>query len=239
MQQYLITGGFGRLGTELRGKLPAVAPTSAEMDILDEKRAAYYLLHYPVTAILHLAAISDSVAAEKDKLRSYKINVQGTAVMACAAAKFHKKIIYISTDYVFPGTGGNYKETDAPSPANWYGFTKYAGELEIKSRTENFLIIRTAFRPSQWPFPTAYSNVVTSADYVDVIAQEILLSLQLNLSGILHIGTAPKTLYELARRRNPGVDEELAPETFPKRKDLSVDKWKEIKKNASRARMPV
>lgn len=220
------------MGSELRGKISAVTPTSAEMDILDEDRVAHYLLHYPVTAILHLAAISNSVLAEKEKLNSYRVNVQGTAVTARVAAKFHKKIIYLSTDYVFPGTRGRYKETDEPAPANWYGFTKYAGELEIQSRTENFLIIRTAFRPTAWPFSTAYSNVLTSADYADVIAQEILLALSLNLSGILHIGTAPKTLFELARRRNPEVGEELAPESFPKRKDLCIDKWEKIKRKA-------
>lgn len=230
MEHYLITGGFGLLGSELRGKVAAITPTSAELNILDEERFAAYAAEQPVTAILHLAAVSDSASAEKDKLRSYRVNVQGTAAAARIAAKFHKKIVYISTDYVFLGTRGEYRESDEPAPGNWYGFTKYAGELEIRSRTENFLIIRTAFRPSKWPFPTAYSNVVTSADYVDVIAQEILQALAFNLSGILHIGTTAKTLLELARRRNREVGEELASESFPKRKDLCIDKWESIKK---------
>lgn len=230
MDSYLITGGFGTLGSELRGKLQAVAPTSSEMDILDEERLRQYLTKHHVGAILHLAAISDSALAEKDKLRSYQVNVQGTASVARAAAAFRKKLIYISTDYVFPGTRGEYKETDEPSPGNWYGFTKFAGELEIKSRTGNFLIIRTAFRPSRWPFQTAYTDVITSADYVEVIAQEILQALSFNLSGIIHIGTKRKTLFELARRRNPAVGEALAPEGFPKRKDLCIDKWERIKK---------
>ena len=232
MEQYLITGGFGKLGTELRGKISALAPTSTELDILNEACFARYLANPAVTAILHLAAISDSVLAEKDKHHSYRVNVQGTAVTARAAAQFHKKIIYLSTDYVFPGTRGEYKETDEPSPGNWYGFTKYAGELEIESRTDDFLIIRTAFRPSPWPFPTAYSNVMTSADYVDVIAKEIIFALTLNLSGIVHIGTAPKTLFELARRRNPNIGEAVAPESFPLRKDLCTEKWEEIKRKA-------
>lgn len=230
-KSYLITGAFGTLGSELRGKVSAVTPTSTELNILDAELLAYYLTVRPITAVLHLAAISDSAAAEKDKLHSYRVNVQGTAAVARAAAQFHKKLIYLSTDYVFPGAVGNYKETDAPNPANWYGFTKYAGELEIQSRTTNFLIIRTAFRPSRWPFPTAYSNVLTSADYVDVIAKEILYALSLDLSGIIHIGTAPKTLYELAKQRNPDIIGETAPESFPKRKDLSIEKWEEIKRS--------
>lgn len=232
MHHYLITGGSGLLGSALCGHIAGVAPTSAELNILDEDCFAAYAAEHPVTAILHLAAVSDSASAEKDKLRSYRVNVQGTAAAVRVAAKFHKKIVYISTDYVFSGTRGEYRETDEPAPGNWYGFTKYAGELEIRSRTENFLIIRTAFRPSQWPFPTAYSNVVTSADYVDVIASEILQALALNLSGIIHIGTGRKTLFKLARRRNPDIIAEIAPGSFPKRKDLCIDKWEEIKRRA-------
>lgn len=231
MQNYLITGGWGTLGGELRDNLLASVPTKTEMNILDSTRLEQYVTKENVDAILHLAAISDSAAAAKDTRCSYEVNVHGTANIAEAAKKFNKKIIYISTDYVFPGTAGNYKETDEPNPSNWYGFTKYAGELEIQSRTNNHLIIRTGFRPSKWPFRSAYTNVKTSVDYVDVIAKEILLALSLNLSGILHIGTAPKTLYELARQRNPDIGAEEAPESFPKRKDLCIDKWKEIKKS--------
>ncbi|MEK7208087.1 MAG: sugar nucleotide-binding protein [Patescibacteria group bacterium] len=235
MPEYLITGGLGRLGSELCGKLSAVAPASTELDILDEKQIADCLRACPVNAILHLAAIADSAACERDKPRSYLVNVMGTANMARAAKQFQKKLVYISTDYVFPGTRGEYAESDAPSPANWYGFTKYAGELEIQNRTENHLIIRTAFRPSLWPFKSAYDNVLSSADYVDVIGREILLALSLNLTGLVHIGTAPKTLFELARLRNPDIVPESAPAHFPKRKDFSLKRWEEIKKQARAA----
>ena len=86
--------------------------------------------------------------------------------MAKIANEKNLKIIYISTDYVFPGTKGNYSETDLPSPANWYGYTKLAGEWEIRLNSQNWCIIRTSFRPLKWSFPTAFTNVFTSADYV-------------------------------------------------------------------------
>ncbi|GAF97090.1 unnamed protein product, partial [marine sediment metagenome] len=116
--------------------------------------------------------------------------------------------------------------TDNPSPANWYGFTKYAGELEIRNLIENYCIIRTSFRPVKWDFPTVYTNVYTSADYIDIIAKEIILCLNYNLNGIIHIGTPTKSLYELAKVRNPYIiPEECSDETFPKRRDLNIDNW--------------
>lgn len=230
MAKYLITGGWGRLGAALRASLDAVVPTSKEMDILDKEKVEFYVSHFSVDAILHLAAVSDSVLAAKDTKKSYAINVQGTANVAEVAKKHGKKLIYISTDYVFPGTIGNYKETDEPSPVNWYGFTKYAGELEIQNRTDNHLIIRTAFRPALWPFPSAYGDVYTSADYIDVIASEILRALALGLTGTIHIGTPKKTLFELARRRNPAIVSESSPAGFPKRKDLNIEKWERFKR---------
>ena len=196
------------------------------MNILNICQMEKYIKANKVNSILHLAAISDQKFAEKEKLLSYKINVLGTRNVTKIAKKYNLKIFYISTDYIFPCTKGNYKETDNPGPANWYGFTKYAGELEIRNLIENYCIIRTSFRPVKWDFPTAYTNVYTSADYIDIIAKEIILCLNYNLNGIIHIGTTTKSLYELAKIRNPYiVPEECNDETFPKRRDLNIDNW--------------
>lgn len=232
MSRYLVTGGWGKLGSELKGKLDASMPTKAEMNILDLAAIEHWLNKSAAGTILHLAAISDVRLADTNKRLSYETNVHGTAQVAEAARRFNKKIIYISTDYVFPGTRGNYSEDAEPSPANWYGFTKYAGELEIQTRTDNYLIIRTSFRPHNWPFKTAYDNVFTSADYTDIIAQEILQALKLDLRGIIHIGTPKKTLFQLAKQRNPDILPETAPADFPHNKDLCIDRWKKLKQTA-------
>lgn len=233
MQTYLMTGGSGRLGRELRRTLvTAIAPSSAEMDILNEVQVRKHVSNPSVTAVLHLAAMVDTKTPPVDMAHMYRVNVEGTAFVARAAAEYGKPLVYISTDYVFDGVRGGYKETDAPSPANWYGYTKCAGEIEVRSRTDEYLIIRTGFRPTEWPFPTAYNDVYTSVDYTDVIVAEVVLALRLGVRGILHIGTPVKTLFDLARRRNPHVKPEAAPPSFPKRKDLCIDKWQSIKKNA-------
>ncbi len=234
--KYLITGGWGELGEHLRDKLPSLSPAHKDLDILNQDQVEKYVSLTDIDSILHLAAITNVSLAEKEKKLTYLVNVKGTAKLSHYAKKFNKRIIYISTDYVFPCTEGKYKETDLPSPFNWYGFTKYAGELEIQNITNDYLIIRTSFRPIVWPFPTAYTNVFTIADYVDVISDEIALCLDQNLTGIIHIGTPTKTLYELARRRNPDV----LPEEYQgnnKRQDLSIKKWEEIKNKLNRERI--
>lgn len=229
MRDYCITGGWGKLGTELTGTLSAWVPTKQELNILEPSGIKKYLESHSAGSILHLAAMSDTKLAESDTKRSYLVNVTGTANMAEAARQQGKRLIYISTDYVFPGTTGDYKESDEPNPSNWYGFTKYAGEIEIERRLSDHLIIRTAFRPKVWPFSSAYADVYTTGDYVDIIAKEILHALALNLSGIIHIGTPKKSLYDLAKQRNPAIVAEPSPAGFPKRKDLSIEKWERLK----------
>jgi dTDP-4-dehydrorhamnose reductase len=228
--KYLVTGGHGKLGTELCKLVNCVTPTREEMDILDPQQVQKFITP-DIDAVIHLAAITSRAEADKDKFRSYQVNVLGTRNVSWMAAKNNKKVMYISTEIVFPGQHGNYKETDNPSPKDWYAFTKYAGELEVQDATkENHLIMRTTFRPSDWGFPTAYTNVWTTGDYTDVIAQEIALCLKINPSGIVHIGTSKKTWYDLATRRNPEIQPEEFPDPTFLRRDLNIEKWEQLKK---------
>lgn len=230
--KFLVTGGSGKLGSVLCSSLNCVAPKSSEMSILDAGQIESVVKKNKFDAILHLAAFTNQKLADKEKSKCYELNVIGTRNVAAVAKKHSLKVFYISTDYVFPCTSGNYSENDIPSPVNWYGCTKYAGEIEVQNATGNYCIIRTSFRPTKWEFPTAYSNVFTSADYVDVIANELKLCLDWNLSGVIHIGTAKKSLYELAKIRNPDVSPQVCTDvSFPKLRDLNITKWLNEKKS--------
>jgi len=225
-----MTGGDGRLASQLKPLLDCVALSRKELDVLDEAQLESAIAKHKPHAIIHLAAITNPKTADQDRLGSYRVNVLGTRNVARAAAKHRIKVIYLSSDYVFTGDIGGYRETDAPSPPNWYGFTKYAGELEVEASGARHCIIRTSFRPMKWEFPTAFSDVFTSADYVDVIAQEIALCLEKGVDGIIHLGTPTKTFYELARRRTPDVRAEVCPDpAFPRKRDLDISQWLRIK----------
>lgn len=231
LKKYLITGAWGKLGSCIvalciKNSIEYAAPKKNKMNILNITEIENVIKSSKFDAVLHLAAISDQRYAAKEKALSYQVNVIGTRNIANAARKYGVKLFYISTDYVFSGSEGNYMETDNAAPANWYGFSKYAGELEIMNVMEDFCIVRTSFRPSKWGFPTAYTNVYTIADYIDIIAEEIMLCLAYDLNGVIHIGTPTKSFYQLARIRNQNiVAEECNDETFPKRRDLNINKW--------------
>lgn len=112
--------------------------------IKDSNRANY---------ILHLSAKTDVDGCEKDKElgeagEAWRINVAGSANVAEIARELGKKVIYISTDFVFDGQkpkGESYKETDVPNPINWYAFTKFEGEKVIEKSGCDFAILRIAY----------------------------------------------------------------------------------------------
>jgi dTDP-4-dehydrorhamnose reductase len=211
---YLLTGGSGVLGTELqkqgiRYNFECWAPSSKELDITDDNRMSKFYFDnrerlQKMRAVVHCGAYTDVPGAETNKIRAIDININGTRNVSRGLCwPLGIPMVYISTDYVYPGSDGNYRETDRVSPVNFYAQTKYMGEAFLD---EKDLIIRTSFKPNEpWPYPNAFDDLYTSADYVDVIAPKILDLIGNGESGIYNVGTERKTIYDLARRRNTKV----------------------------------
>lgn len=228
----LITGGHGKLGRYLAPQLDAIVPAHAEMDVRTPEMVNRFVSRPEIDAVVHLAALCDRKQVESDRDLAWDVNVNGTRNVAEACANSGKKLVYLSTERVFDGTTGDYHESDPTNPPDWYGNTKAAGEREVLKASANNLVIRTSFRPTPWPFPTAFTDVITTADYIDIIAEDIALCLGMNQTGILHIGTPKKTLLELARKTRPGVAGEPCPDpSMGRRLDLNIARWLELKKN--------
>lgn len=205
----LLTGGTGRLGRELKPLLPeVVAPSRAELDITRPEAVEAALRRFEPEVVVHTAAYTDVARAEQDHQACWRANVDGTRGVVQSAARHGAFLVHISTDYVFEGTQGMYKEEDPPGPVcNYYALSKLVAE-ELVRLAPRHLIIRTSFRPREWPYPVAFTDVYTSQDYVDVIAPEIALAIQHYRQipyPTLHIATERKSVYELARRRRPDV----------------------------------
>lgn len=123
------------------------------VDITNRETVLEKVSHFPGEWILHLAAKADVDACEKDKdLKeegdTWKVNVLGTENLVDGCLKTGKKIIYISTDFVFDGENppvDGYSEEDKPKPINWYAKTKYEGEKIVQKMKDNWLICRLAF----------------------------------------------------------------------------------------------
>jgi dTDP-4-dehydrorhamnose reductase len=205
----LLTGGTGRLGHELQGLLSGVvAPLRADLDVTRPETITAALKRVEPEVLVHAAAYTDVAAAEQNRAVCWRINVDGTRAVVQTAIDAGVFLVHISTDYVFEGTRGMYQEEDSPGPVcNYYALSKLVAE-ELVRLAPRHLIIRTSFRPREWPYPVAFTDVYTSQDYVDVIAPEIALAIQRCREigcSTLHIATERKSVYELARRRRPDV----------------------------------
>lgn len=232
----LITGGSGCLGSELKKLLPGmIAPSEDEVDILAPKMIAAAMRRFRPEVVVHAAAYTDVEGAETDRRTCWRVNVEGTGNMARTVAEHDAFLVHISTDYVFEGTTGGYKEDDPPGPTcNYYALTKLVAE-PLARMCPQHLVIRTSFRPHQWPYPVAFTDVCTSQDYVDVIAPDIALVIRRCREvpyRTLHVATERKSAYELAKRRRgnvrPGSKEGL-PVRLPDDISIDVSRWTELK----------
>ncbi|MCR4307719.1 MAG: sugar nucleotide-binding protein [Candidatus Berkelbacteria bacterium] len=224
----LLTGGSGRLGTELQ-KLRKfeLTPTLEKLDITDRGVVRRYLQFYQPSLIVHCAAFTKVELEPEDFLESWETNVDGTYNLAQSGIP----MLYISTEYVFDGEKGNYRESDKPHPLNFYATTKLVGE-QMALRF-NGKVIRLLFKPRPWPFERAYSDQWTSGDYVDVIAKEVNKAIDKfdELPLITHIGTGRKSIYDLARQTGDvGVMSRTEVRAIlPKDTSLDTTLWDTIK----------
>jgi dTDP-4-dehydrorhamnose reductase len=233
----LLTGGTGRLGRELKLLLPElIAPSRAEVDISRPEAIEAALQRFEPEVVVHTAAYTDVARAEQDRQACWRTNVDGTRCIVQSAAHHGVFLVHISTDYVFEGIRGLYKEEDPPGPVcNYYALSKLVAE-ELVRLAPRHLIIRTSFRPREWPYPVAFTDVYTSQDYVDVIAPEIALAIQYYREipyPTLHIATERKSVYELARRRRldvrPGTKRE-ASVALPDDISLDTSRWQTLRR---------
>ena len=128
----MLTGGKGMLGRTLCRELEGfeVIPTDLpETDILQEDALARQLDRIAPDVVIHCAAMTAVDRCEAEPDLAYRLNALGSANVAAACARRHIRLVALSTDYVFSGTGQRpYHEFDVPDGGiNVYGQSKWAG----------------------------------------------------------------------------------------------------------------
>ena len=128
----------------------------AAFDITDVKATREYIMNYCPDAVIHCSAWTavDKAEDKLDKVRA--VNTEGPRNIAAVCKEIGAKLLYISTDYVFPGTGERFYEPEDPTgPLGAYGETKLGGELAVKELLEKYFIVRIS-----WVFGMNGNNFV-------------------------------------------------------------------------------
>ncbi len=155
----LVTGAAGMLGRDLVDQLAArheVTAVDLEVDVTDPDAVRACVEACRPEAVFHLAAFTDVDAAEEREDEAARVNTDGAANAARAAAAVGAALVLPSTDYVFDGTkGAPYVEDDVAAPLGAYGRTKFAGERAARALCPGTRVARTA-----WLYGAAGRNFV-------------------------------------------------------------------------------
>lgn len=159
----LITGANGQLGNELARLLETgraeIGPISrvyqgaqvvgtdvAELDITSSRAVDAFVAAGAFDLIINCAAMTNVDGCETAEDAAMRVNAQGPANLARAAAAHGAKLVQVSTDYVFPGNqNGERVETDPTGPISAYGRTKLAGEQQVLQNCPQSFVVRTAW----------------------------------------------------------------------------------------------
>lgn len=147
----LVTGVTGQLGYDVakeleRRHIEYKGVGSKDMDLTVPSEVEKVVAAYHPDAVIHCAAYTAVDKAEDEYSRAMDVNAKGTLALAKAAKEIDAKFLYISTDYVFDGTGTVPFTVDAAKePLNMYGLTKLFGEQAVQMELTKYFIVRISW----------------------------------------------------------------------------------------------
>lgn len=148
----LVTGSKGQLGIELLrqldklGNYQVIATDIHNLDITNQKQVFELIDLRKPDAIINCAAFTNVDGCEKNFSEAFRVNAIGAQNLSVAAYRIGAKMVQISTDYVFDGTGSTPKrEYDRTNPVSVYGRSKEHGETLVRQTNPRHFILRTAW----------------------------------------------------------------------------------------------
>ena len=231
MVKILLTGSDGRFGKifrNIKSKNKFIFRNKKELNILSTKSIQKNLKRFKPNYVLHLAGLSRPMKIhEKQISKSIDLNIIGTANLVKEVSKLGIKLIYLSTSYVYPGTKGNYKETDPVKPWNNYSWSKLGGECSVQMY-KNSLIIRLCMTEKPFVHSQAYANVKLNFMFQEDAAKLILKII--SKKGIINLGGPSQTVYNFAKKFNKKIKKIYSRGEFPKKIDMNLSKLKKFDK---------
>ena len=207
MKTILISGGKGKFAKtidEVNSGYKIISPSKKEMNIKNLSSILNFINKRKIDYFIHAAAFSAPMKNHKIELeKSISTNIIGSANVALACIKKNIKLIYISTNFVYPGTNGKYSEKDPLMPVNEYGWSKLGGECAAHIY-KNSLILRICMNDDDFPHKSAFTNYITSF-MKKTDAAKLTLKL-LNKKGIINIGGKTQSAYDYAKNINAKIN---------------------------------
>ncbi len=206
MKKIIVTGGTGRFGSVLKNfntKYKILFPTKNQLNILKLSSIRLYLKKNKPNYLIHLAGLSRPMKIHDiDISKSIDLNIIGTANIVKACSEKNIKLIYFSTNYVYPGSKGNYKEIDAVLPVNNYAWSKLGGEAAVQLY-KNSLILRACMTERPFVHKKAFANVKNSFAYHDEIIPKLFRII--NEKGVINLGGKTQYIFDFAKKNNKKV----------------------------------
>lgn len=157
----LVTGVKGQLGYDVckvlaQREIEYVGADLEDFDITNQQMTHDFIVNCRPDAVVHCSAWTAVDAAEDNLDKVKAVNTDGPRNIALACKEIGAKMVYISTDYVFPGNGEEFYEPEDPTgPKSAYGATKLGGELAVKEVMDEHFIVRIS-----WVFGINGNNFV-------------------------------------------------------------------------------
>lgn len=226
----LVTGADGQLGRSFRQissgfeRFDFSFAGRGDLDLANRRDTAAFFAEKPFDIVINCAAYTAVDLAETEREAAYIGNVTAVKHLVEACKKYAMRPVHYSTDYVFDGEKTRpYRETDAPNPINYYGYSKWLGEQVIQQSGIDFYLFRTAWLYSGYGKNFVKTLIQRARTQVELqvvndqtgcltaaswLAAQTLKALQWGLPfGLYHLcGGKAQTRYEIAREIAAGVN---------------------------------
>ena len=229
LRNIIVTGGSGRFAQELkkiRCKYNFIFRNKKQLDILSISSIKRNIKNFKPDCIIHLAGLSRPMSIHNKNIKkSIDLNIIGTANLVKVCSERNIKIIFFSTNYVYPGKKGNYKEQDAVLPWNNYGWSKLGAESAVQMY-KNSLIIRACMTERPFTHKSAFKDVVSNFIFHDEFAKIFIKTIP--RKGIINIGGKTQTIYDFAKKNKKNVKKANSKGLVPKKMYMNLNKLNKL-----------
>ena len=202
----IFTGGSGKFGSvfkRIHQNKKILYPTSNQLNIKNYKSIKKYLSKNKPKYFIHTAALSRPMNIhDRNIITSIETNIIGTCNVVRACSERNIKLIYFSSNYIYPAKKGYYDEKSAVLPFNNYAWSKLGGEAAVQMY-KNSLILRICMTEKPFLYKKGYTNLKTNFMFHEDLAKVFFKLIQ--KKGIINVGGKSQSVYRFAKKYNKNI----------------------------------